>query len=422
MENRPIQLNGGSLGPTPELDGIRGWACASVLLAHCLTGLTKAPPGTFWYSFNLHTLWLFLGGVDLFFVLSGFLIGGILIDAKTLAGSSLNLRDYAANFWIRRIARIFPVAYLLLATYCVALFIRNQFGITQFDNWLLAEPRPPILSFATFTQSWWIAIGGYGGPRWMGITWSLAIEEQFYLLFPFAVYFLPRKWLVAVVIACLVAAPVLREIFERLFGSWYAPYVLLPSRVDGLMFGVAVALIIRTQSMFYLARMFRRPLDVVALVILYLIMSNYAPTWWPGPSGAIYPLKQTLLALMWAIVVLRIFTYERSLFNAVWRNTVLIKIGLISYGLYMYHQAINGLVHQLLFDQEPTIANASNVVAGFGVLIITFGLATLSYLYFELPIRRLGQKLATASKPNPNRDFTPAIGDNASQTLVREPS
>jgi peptidoglycan/LPS O-acetylase OafA/YrhL len=422
MENRPIQLNGGSLGPTPELDGIRGWACASVLLAHCLTGVIKAPPGSFWESFNSHTLWVFLGGVDLFFVLSGFLIGGILIDAKTLAGSSLNWRDYAANFWIRRIARIFPVAYLLIATYCVALFVRNRFGIAQFDNWLLADPRPPVLSFVTFTQSWWIAAGGYGGPRWLGITWSLAIEEQFYLLFPFAVYFLPRKWLVAVVIACLVAAPVLRDVLERLFGSWYAPYVLLPSRVDGLMFGVAVALIIRNQSTFHLVRLFRRPLDFVALVILYLIMSNYAPLWWPGPSGAIYPLKQSLLALMWAIVILRVFTYERSIFNAVWRTTVLVKIGLISYGLYMYHQAVNGLVHGLLFDQEPTIANVSDVVAGLGVLVIAFGIATLSYIYFESPIRRLGQRLTAASRHNPNQDFAPAIGDTLSHTLVRERS
>jgi peptidoglycan/LPS O-acetylase OafA/YrhL len=106
-----------------------------------------------------------------------------------------------------------------------------------------SSPAHPFIRH--FAQSWWIATGGYGGPRWTGITWSFAIEEQFYLPFPFAVYFLPRKWLVAVVISLLVATPVLRKIFERLFGSWYAPYVLLPSRVDGLMFGVAVALKIK---------------------------------------------------------------------------------------------------------------------------------------------------------------------------------
>ncbi len=419
MDDRPAQLAKGILEPTPELDGIRGWACASVLIAHCLTGVMKTEPGSFSGSFNSHTLWFFLGGVDLFFVLSGFLIGGILIDRKACGGASLNLRDFATNFWVRRIARIFPVAYLLLATYCVALFFRNKFGTTHFDNWLLAEPRPPVLSFATFTQSWWIAIGGYGGPRWMGITWSLAIEEQFYLLFPFAIYYLRRKWVVAIVIAGIVAAPILRDIFERLFGSWYAPYVLLPSRVDGLMFGVAVALIIRDQTSFHIARLLRYVLDAVAVFILYLTVSNYLPSWWPGPSGAIYPLKQSLLALMWAIVILRIFTYKQSIFNAIWRNTILAKIGLISYGLYMYHQAVNGLIHGLLFNQEPTIANAGHLAAALGVLVLTFGLAILSYVYFESPIRRFGQKLATASKGNLIQGPPMAVGDSVAQTLSR---
>lgn len=416
MDDRPVQLNSGFLAPTPELDGVRGWACASVLIAHCLTGVLQTTPGSFAESFNVHTLWLFLGGVDLFFVLSGFLIGGILIDSKVRAGASLNLRRYAANFWIRRIARIFPVAYLLLATYCAALFVRQKFGMTQFDNWLLAEPRPPILSFATFTQSWWIAVGGYGGPRWMGITWSLAIEEQFYLLFPFAVYFLPRKWIVAIVLSGIVAAPILRDVFERLFGTWYAPYVLLPSRVDGLMFGVAVALIVRNQTAFRLARLLRRVLDLAALSILYLIVTNYSPSWWPGPSGALYPLKQSLLAMMWAIVILRIFTYEHSLFNAIWRNKILAKIGLISYALYMYHQAINGLVHGLLFNQEPTIANAKHLAAAFGVLGLAFGLATLSYIYFESPIRRFGQRLAAGSQGNRPQEPSFAMSGSATQT------
>jgi peptidoglycan/LPS O-acetylase OafA/YrhL len=419
MDNRPAQLTGGILKPTPELDGIRGWACASVLIAHCLTGVIKVEPGSLAASFNSHTLWLFLGGVDLFFVLSGFLIGGILIDSKARAGTSLNLRDYAASFWIRRIARIFPVAYLLLATYCAALFVRNKFGIIQLDNWLLAEPRPPVASFATFTQSWWIAVGGYGGPRWMGITWSLAIEEQFYLLFPFAIYFLRRRWIVALVIAGIVAAPILRDILERLFGSWYAPYVLLPSRVDGLMFGVAVALIIRDPRTFYLARLLRRVLDVVALFILYLIVTNYLPSWWRGPSGSLYPLKQSLLALMWAIVILRIFTYEHSVFNAIWRNSILAKIGLISYGLYMYHQAINGLIHEFIFNQEPTIANVAQFAAALGVLAAAFGAAILSYVYFESPIRRYGQKLAATSKGKLIQDSPLAIGDSVAQTPSR---
>lgn len=71
----------GYLRHTPGLDGIRGWACASLLIAHCVTGVYKGS-SDFFTTFSGTTLWLFLGGVDLFFVLSGFLIGGILLDSK----------------------------------------------------------------------------------------------------------------------------------------------------------------------------------------------------------------------------------------------------------------------------------------------------------------------------------------------------
>jgi len=374
------------------LDGIRGWACASVLIAHCLTGIYKGP----WaQEINQHTLWFLLGGVDLFFVLSGFLIGGILLDSK---GKS----HFFTGFWIRRIARIFPVAYLVLATYCVALFVTEHFGITRFNNWLLAEYRPPIWTFATFTQSLPIALGGYGGPRWMAMTWSLAIEEQFYLLFPIAVYFLPRKGILAVIIGGVIAAPILRHVFEVWFGSWYSPYVLMPSRMDSLLYGVAVALVVRNPTAFNLARQFRLLLDAIALFILYCTFADWWEwTQWITPQSA-RPLRYSLFAIMWAIVILRIFTWPKSAFNGIWRVPMLAKIGLISYALYMYHQTINGLVHGLLFNQEPTISEPAHLVAAIGVLTIATGLATLSYIYFESPIRRVGQAMAsrlTRSEP-----------------------
>jgi peptidoglycan/LPS O-acetylase OafA/YrhL len=382
----PEQLAGKNLRHTPELDGIRGWACASVLIAHCVTG--PAQGFAAWVpTFNEYTLWLLLSGVDLFFVLSGFLIGGILLDSKAKP-------RYFASFWIKRIARIVPVAYLVLATYAAALFITSHFNITRFNTWLLAEYRPPLWTFATFMQSLPIALNGYGGPRWMAMTWSLAIEEQFYLLFPFAVYFLPRKRLIAVVIAGIVVAPILRDVFERIFGYWYAWYVLMPSRMDALMYGVVIALIVRSKVAFAFVSRFRLILDAVALLILYAIVTNWKFTLWPGPTGVIFPLKQSLFGIMWAIVLLRVFTYQNSAFNAIWRNSILMKIGLISYALYMYHQAVNGLVHGILFNHEPLVETPVQFLAALGVMAIAIGLATLSYIYFESPIRRYGAALA----------------------------
>jgi peptidoglycan/LPS O-acetylase OafA/YrhL len=376
-------------GHIPELDGIRGWACLSVLIVHCLTGVSADP---FWlFEANHYTTWLFLGGVDLFFVLSGFLIGGILLDTK-------GRQHYFGKFWIRRVGRIFPVAYLMMATFAVAIFVTHHFGITRFDGWLLQEPHAPLWTFAIFWQNIPFAINtmtsGYDGPRWLAMTWSLAIEEQFYMLFPFVVYFLPRKRVVAVVIAGIVLAPILRDILERQFGHWYAPYVLLPSRMDGLLFGVAVALIVRDKAAFALAYRFRLVIDAVGLLILWSILANWQFTWWMGPSGTIFPLKQSLLALMWAIVILRVFTWEGSLFNAIWRNRTLGKLGLISYGAYMYHQTVNGLVHGILFGREPKITSNLELLAGLAVCAIAIGLATLSYIYYERPIRRFAGRLS----------------------------
>lgn len=378
----------------PELDGIRGWACLSVLIAHCFTGIVKTAPDSWFVQFNGHTLWLFLSGVDLFFVLSGFLIGGVLLDTR-------NHPHFFKNFWIRRAARIFPVYYLVFLTYALALFVTGTFGITRFDNWLLAEYRPPLWTFSVFMQSLPFALGGMSGPRWMAMTWSLAIEEQFYILFPFAVYFLRRKPVVLIVIAGIIIAPIMRDLLERVFGHWYGPYVLLPSRMDGLLFGVAIALIVRNEAAFRIVRRLRHVLDAVALLILYSIMSNWVFPWWQGPSGILYPLKQSLHGIMWAIVILRIFTYEKSHFNRIWRNVLLCRIGLVSYALYMYHQAINGLTHGILFNQEPTIAAPAHFLAAVFVVSLAGVLATLSYIYFESPIRRHGAALAARLPAHP---------------------
>src|SRR5262249_57405262 len=115
-----------------------------------------------------------------------FLIGGILLDNRDAS-------NFFRAFWTRRIARIFPVNYLLIATYALALAFQAHFHLPQLDLWVLNDPLP-VWTYATFTQSIPIAMQGYGGPRWGGITWSLAIEEEVFLLFPFVVFFLLRRW------------------------------------------------------------------------------------------------------------------------------------------------------------------------------------------------------------------------------------
>lgn len=373
----------------PELDGIRGVACIMVLLAHCFVGITRSPPG--WESATANAVWFVLGGVDLFFVLSGFLIGGILMDTKGQPG-------YFRRFWIRRVARIFPVTYILLGTYALALLVTSAFGITRLNGWLLSEPKPPLWMLATFTQNFAMALpGGINGPKWVGVTWSLAVEEQFYLLFPFVVFLLPRRALPVLVVAGLVIAPFIRAWLEQAYGNWFAPYVLLPSRMDGLLYGVGAALIVRNKTALAIATRWRLVIDAIGLGLLIVLLSNYRFEFWPGENSS--PLRQSAMTLMWGIVVLRVFTHERDPLNAIWRTPLLMAVGTISFALYMYHQTVNGMVHEFVFDRAPVIDGPVSLFAAFAVVAIATGLALLSWRYVERPARALGRRLSLRNAP-----------------------
>ena len=155
-----------------ELDGIRGIAILMVLIWHLI--------GTrlFWVK-EEHILfplkeWLKVGrtGVDLFFVLSGFLIGGIILD-------NYRKSNFLKVFWIRRCCRILPVLYLTVFAYFVS------FNLLDHKTYpALFSPTLPIWSYLTFTQNIFMAIEKHLGAKFLSVTWSLAIEEQFYIVAP----------------------------------------------------------------------------------------------------------------------------------------------------------------------------------------------------------------------------------------------
>ena len=231
----------------------------------------------------------------------------------------------------------------------------------------------------------------------MGITWSLAIEEQFYLLFPVAVYFLSRRSLTIFALACVFMSPILRDVFERSFGNWYAPYVLMPSRCDLLMYGVLVAIIIRNEASLEVARKMRWFLDGLALFLLFEVCANGSLLYiWNKTlaDNPFPPLKQTFLAVAFAIGLLRIFLYKDTLLSRLLRSRCLAWFGVISYALYMFHQAVNGLIHGLIFGTPPKIDSLPQLCAGLLVIATAICLAALSSRYLEQPICQCGRRLA----------------------------
>jgi peptidoglycan/LPS O-acetylase OafA/YrhL len=191
-----------------ELDGIRGLAIALVLVWHYVHAqLQQVEPGTP-LAFFKQAVSFTWSGVDLFFVLSGFLIAGILLDHR-------EAENYFRVFYIRRVCRIFPLYYAHFALFVMLLAF--GVGLAPGLYWLFDTAGLPLWSYATFTQNIVMASRVVMGSDWLAVTWSLAIEEQFYLVLPFIIRFTPPRALPWILGGLLLMAPVLRAAVP---GAW----------------------------------------------------------------------------------------------------------------------------------------------------------------------------------------------------------
>lgn len=204
----------------PQLDAVRGVAILLVL-AHNLDGFTS-PRLSYLTTYG----WM---GVDLFFVLSGFLITGILLDSKPA-------KTYFRNFYARRCLRIWPLYYSVL----LVMFLAVPWLLPQFAGEIFHRSHP-WWSYPFFVQNFLVADPSQGvGP--LGVSWSLAMEELFYLVWPAFVRFLSGRQLQAVAWAVLLLSPVLRLLFVSRHWLIYSnPFC----RIDGLMAGALLAILVR---------------------------------------------------------------------------------------------------------------------------------------------------------------------------------
>jgi peptidoglycan/LPS O-acetylase OafA/YrhL len=202
-----------------ELDGLRALAILAVVAWHYL-GI--GDPG----SIPARTFMVGRSGVDLFFVLSGYLITGILL-------ANANSPRYFSSFYGRRSFRILPIYGLMLLIFLIGRQLGGSAPV-------LFGGRLPWWSYAVGLQNIWMAIDQDYGAAWLAGTWSLAIEEQFYLIFPLVVYFAPPRMLPRLLVALLVVCPIGRMIAGGL-GDRFGYYVLMPLRADILAVGALIA-------------------------------------------------------------------------------------------------------------------------------------------------------------------------------------
>ncbi|MBV9768518.1 MAG: acyltransferase [Bryobacterales bacterium] len=355
----------------PALDGIRGIAIIIVLLHHSRWLLNQHfhPQDILVNAFNLG--WC---GVDLFFVLSGFLITGILLDSRTSP-------HYFSTFYMRRFLRIFPLYYGYLAL----AFLGSHLA----HNGLLpgGDPLAPI-------NPWWYL--GYVQnfrPNTMlvdpllGHLWSLAVEEQFYLVWPLLVLLMRRAALTSI---CLALIPLSLAI--RIYYLSDAPYLsafvntFTPASLDALAAGALVALAVRSPVWRARAALLARPFLLVSTLWFCIL------AWRAGTLFEYHYLIQTwgitALTFIFAAIVFVAATSSHGITAAFFELKPLRFTGKISYSLYVLHPLVFALLLPV-FAAIPVPAGldlALNSEKMFLFFVASMVVAAGSWFYFEKPI------------------------------------
>jgi peptidoglycan/LPS O-acetylase OafA/YrhL len=355
---------------TPELDGIRGIAILQVLVWHFQSEVASEPGTPLAYAIPfLSMTWT---GVDLFFVLSGFLIGGLLIDAK---GS----RNYLRVFYVRRAFRILPLylLILLLAALANCLLAKSEWS----------ERIIPWPWYLSFSQNIWMSLQDWqrAWSIWFNQTWSLALEEQFYLALPLVIFVASRRILPHICIVLIFAAFLIRCLCYLTFTDERAnviSHVLLPCRMDSLAIGVLIAIIFRNARL--RAQIFSR-LNVLyyLLVMLLVALGGFVTAGWGLATIAMQTVGLSLIALLYGVFLLIAILEGQGPISSFTRNAALRRLGLWAYCIYLIHI----FVKTAIFDiYGPTVVGASIA------LVFMFGIAHLSWRYFERPLIMMGHR------------------------------
>lgn len=358
-----------------ELDGIRGIAILMVIIWHYITCQPKdLTPGTLLSYLHLPTQ-SFWTGVDLFFVLSGFLIGGIILDNHSK-------QSFLKVFWIRRTCRIIPVlSLLLLLCWIIGLLVnRDQY------SWLFDELMP-WWTYVSFTQNIAMGVSGTLGGHFLDVTWSLAVEEQFYLVAPLLMLAVGRKLWLQALIPLISLALLLRIIFPGVH-----TYMNTVFRMDALLLGVLVAALYRKPEVWKFLLNNRGV--VLSVFVCFLTITG---TQLLRGFGVF---EYSWFAILYSLFLVVALLYQSSALTRILRAKLLCFWGSIAYGLYMYHQAVAGLLHGWLRNGEaPSLIDGYAAFITALAFLVSTAIAWGSFAYFESIFLKIGRRYKYEMNP-----------------------
>jgi peptidoglycan/LPS O-acetylase OafA/YrhL/glycosyltransferase involved in cell wall biosynthesis len=359
----------------PALDGLRGVASLMVLAYHFGPHIVRDSGSPFLFLHRIPVLWF--EGVDLFFVLSGFLISGILMDARESP-------RYFQTFYARRFFRIFPLYYLVLFGYgiTIALWDVNTSG-------RLFEDPLPFWTYTLYLQNFAMAATNTFGAIWMAGSWSLAIEEQFYLTLPALIRRVSDRGLFRVAVAGFAGAPILRALIQRYkFVPAMTNYVLLPTRVDSLAVGVLVMLIMRHRQEWLMRH--RRAI-VWATVAVFLAWTLYPYV--PNPQAIrLGFINHTITAIAFGASLLSVLLLPTSFTGKLLSTGLMRNVGNMAYSTYLFHPILLCAVFRVLRSKDPALERVSDLgplaIAGVTTLVLSW----ISWSQFESRLLRIGHR------------------------------
>jgi peptidoglycan/LPS O-acetylase OafA/YrhL len=328
-----------------------------------------------WLRAGTNLTW---SGVDLFFVLSGFLIGGILIDNR----DSPNLTRV---FYARRATRILPLYYVTLALIWFVLIPHLPGAYSILPGWVYALFLSNVA--VGLAQSWdWISLS---------LTWSLAVEEQFYLSAPWVIRAVrPERipWLAA---GIALAAELFRVLAVMFLPSRHQFILIVdtPFRMDTLALGILAAWVVRSARgapfRSWLGRNWKA--CMAAGAVLFLGLDALMPT---DGSPVLAVAGYGFLAAFYALVVLVVFEVRPAGLSRLLGSAWLSSVGRYSYFMYLWHATISVAVFWVLAKPDFVLDSAYGAAVALVAFAATWGAAWVSWRWFEGPVVRWGHKLS----------------------------
>lgn len=382
------------LGYVPALDGLRAIAALGVILLHSLNSFTNVrPQATVQGGFY---------GVDIFFTLSGFLITTLLVEEFQRRGT-IDLRA----FWVRRVLRLMPALLLVIAmTILFGALVdagRLPFGQGLNDrqgtyNGSLLLPFWQGIPVTVLPISNWLWVIGHAYFVPTSFAWSLAIEDQFYFLWPFALLLLLacRRFTLRsaafLVLGVAVTATLWRNwilatrvSWDPNGSTWDATYRRTDARADEILIGCALALLLAS-GLIPTSILRRRLLGALAWICLVGILALYLL----GRSTELitHQIGLTLVAVLTAVLISHLVTHRSGRLSAVLAWPPLIGIGQVSYGLYMWHFVWLSYTPAAGYERLPL------------AIVLTAASALASYYVIEQPALRLKRRFERAGHPH----------------------